>query len=89
MVAFAVLNLLDALTTYLGGIQNESNQVVVSIGGGMLGLLAIKVLLIVYFAATIAILRKWSSTLALVTLRIGIAIYVVTVAWNIRYLVLR
>jgi len=91
LAAFALLNALDLLTTYIGGIQNETNpfgQAIIA-WQGLLGLALGKVLLIAYIAIFGTLLRRlrlqrWASLYN----KLVIGIYIVVVAWNIRYLIL-
>ena len=87
---FAVLNALDLLTTWVGGIEHEGNPVGQLLIGqyGFLGLVAAKGLLLLYFLVSTALLKRMRCPIekhyrALVT-----GLYIVIVAWNVRYLVL-
>lgn len=87
-MAFAILNLLDILTTLYAGFALEANPVVVSLG--VEGWLLSKVLLVGYFLTTAklfdvlgcAVLNRYYK--AMMT-----GIYATVVLWNIRYLILR
>jgi len=87
LVVFTLLNGLDLLITYIGGIQNETNPVGRAVG--FVGLAIGKALLIAYSIVLITLMRRlhrerWADFYQ----RIVIGIYVVVIAWNVRYLVL-
>ncbi|HUX76969.1 MAG TPA: hypothetical protein VMY40_10060 [Anaerolineae bacterium] len=88
---FAVLSLLDLLTTYLGGLHNEMNPVtwLVLERYGLLGFALGKVALTAYFVITAKLIglfhERWAASYRGIMCGIG----AVVVAWNVRYLVLR
>ncbi|MBU1066949.1 hypothetical protein KKE60_04145 [Patescibacteria group bacterium] len=93
VVAYALVNVLDLLTTYIAGVQNEANPIVKRIleQYGFPGFALGKVLVIVYFVI-IVYLFKWIRFPKVVVdfyQRLSICLIVVIVAWNVRYLILR
>ena len=87
---FLLLNVLDLITTAIGGLHNETNPVgqFLIARWGFLGLVMGKAVLLVYYAGFTSLLGwvwhpgvKWYKKLLN-------ALYIVVVAWNVRYLIL-
>jgi len=91
MIAFALLNLADLVTTWIAGTRYEMNPATQRLLAqyGLWGFAVAKVLLVGYFVATATLMRRLGFRLLLRYYRaIMIWIYAVTVAWNVRYLLL-
>ena len=88
---FLLLNILDLITTAIGGLQNETNPVgqFLIARYGFLGLVMGKAVLLVYYAGSTALMRRVWCPGARAYKKLMIAIYLVVVAWNIRSLLLR
>lgn len=91
MIAFALLNLADLLTTWAAGTCYEMNPATRRLLAqyGLWGFAVSKVLLVAYFTGTATLMRRLGFRVLLRYYRaIMIGIYAVTVAWNVRYLLL-
>lgn len=93
IAVFALVNALDILTTYIGGIQNEGNLIVKHIleQYGFAGLALGKTLVVIYFVIVGYLLKRMRFSKVVVDFyqRLSICLIVVVVAWNVRYLLLR
>ena len=87
---FLLLNVLDLMTTLAGGLHNEANpfgQFLIA-RYGFLGLVMGKAVLLVYYAGFTSLLGWVWYPGARAYKKLMIAIYLVVVAWNVRYLIL-
>ena len=87
---FLLLNVLDLMTTLAGGLHNETNPVgqFLIARWGFMGLVAGKVVLVAYIAGFTSLLEWVWYPGARAYKKLMIAIYLVVVAWNVRYLIL-
>ena len=85
-VAFAVLSLLDILTTLYVGFEFEMNPVVISLG--VTRWIVVKALLVVWFAISSPLCTYLWPVLGHLYQRTAVGIGIITVAWNIRALLL-
>lgn len=88
---FALLNILDLLTTHIGGIQNEANPIgqLLIARYGFLGLVAGKALILGWFAVSTSLLKWMQCPLEKPYRDLLGVLYTILVAWNVRYLILR
>ena len=90
-MVFLLLNILDLITTHIGGLQNEANpfgQFLIA-RWGFMGLVMGKTVLLAYYAGSTSLLRWMQCPLERPYKKLLITLYVTVVAWNIRYLLLR
>ena len=90
-MVFLLLNILDLITTHIGGFQNEANpfgQFLIA-RWGFMGLVAGKVVLVAYYAGSTALMRRVWRPGARAYNKLMIALMLTVVAWNIRFLLLR
>lgn len=82
---FILFCMLDLITTYIGGIQNEANPVgqIIASRYGIWGLAAVKVWMVGQYAGTIVVFRWMKCPLEKYFQRAVIGAYILLIAWNI------
>ena len=87
---FLLLNVLDLITTAIGGLHNETNPVgqFLIARWGFLGLVMGKAVLLVYYAGFTSLLGWVWRPGARAYKKLMIALMLTVVAWNVRYLIL-
>jgi len=93
IAAYALVNALDLLTTFIVGIQCEGNPIVRRVleQYGFAGFALGKTLVVAYFVVITYLLRRMRFPKVVVGFyqRLSVYLIVVVVAWNVRFLILR
>ena len=84
-LGFVILCLLDLLTTYIGGIQNEANPIgqIIATKYGLLGLAAVKLIFVGQFSGSVYLLKWMKCPIEKHYKWLVWGMYILLITWNI------